>query len=164
MIKNEKMQRMVFIHIPKAAGTSLRAILFSQHEKDRIFTIYKNAAERVEEFKVLPEERRHHFTLVAGHMPFGIHEYFPESTYVTMLRRPVDRVVSHYYYALKNPDHYLHDQARKMSLKEYVSAGLSGELDNGQVRQLADRGDEHYGNCGRDMLDLAKTNLARHLR
>ena len=36
------------------------------------------------------------------------------------------------------------------------------ELDNGQVRLLAGRESVPYGQCGRDMLDLAKANVARH--
>ena len=31
-----------------------------------------------------------------------------------MLRKPVDRVASHYYHALKDPGHYLHPHARKI--------------------------------------------------
>jgi hypothetical protein len=74
----------------------------------------------------------------------------------------VDRVVSHYYYVLRNPDHYLHKRvtSEKMSLKEYALGGLTRELDNGQVRAVAG---PYYrdprGQCPRDLLELAKDNL-----
>ena len=62
-----------------------------------------------------------------------------ETTYITVLRDPVDRIASHYYYAKRYPTHYLHKEitGRNMSLQDYASARLSDELDNGQVRMLA---------------------------
>jgi hypothetical protein len=156
------MKRTILIHIPKAAGTSLRAILASQHPEGRSFLVGENAPWRREDFKGLPEGRRRRFTLLAGHIPFWFHDYFPDAVYVTMLRRPVDRVVSHYYYVLKTPEHYLYHLAREIGLAEYVGSGISGELDNGQVRQLADCEGVPFGQCDRDMLERAKANLARH--
>lgn len=35
--------------------------------------------------------------VIGGHMPYGAHEFLGPCEYVTILRHPVDRVVSHYY-------------------------------------------------------------------
>jgi len=44
----------------------------------------------------------------------------------------VDRIVSHYYFAKRMPNHYLHSKivGSRISLEEYTAANLSGELCN----------------------------------
>ncbi len=38
--------------------------------------------------------------LLGGHLPFGIYQYLPsDSRYITFLRDPVERTLSHYYRA-----------------------------------------------------------------
>ena len=81
--------------------------------------------------------------------------------------------MSHYYYVLQEPRHYLHGDIAggRMSLAEYVASGITTEVDNGQTRLLA--GEElsqqphgesatPFGRCDRGMLDLAKARLAHN--
>jgi hypothetical protein len=82
-----------------------------------------------------------------------------------MLRDPVDRLVSHYYYVLRDSTHYLHQRvtSEKMSLRDYVAAGMTKELDNGQVRFLSGAFyRDPFGQCSRDLLEYAKENLRNH--
>lgn len=62
-----------------------------------------------------------------GHFVFGLHNQFLRpSTYITMLRNPVERVISEYYFILREPQHapYIASQiaANNMSLEDYVSS------------------------------------------
>ncbi|MDT8445012.1 MAG: sulfotransferase family 2 domain-containing protein [Desulfuromonadales bacterium] len=56
----------------------------------------------------------------------------PESLKVTVLREPIDRIVSHYFFAQRDRNHYLYPKIheQKLSLAKYVSSGISGELQN----------------------------------
>ncbi len=100
----------------------------------------KNIIESVTELIRMPQNERDKIDLFSGHMPFGLHKYFNrDCNYITILRNPVDRVISHYYYVLRTPHHYLYDEVTSsgMSLKDYVSSKISTELHNGQVRLLS---------------------------
>lgn len=154
---------LIFLHIPKAAGSTLHPVLERHTSKRAYRTI--SLPEQLEAFKQLPEAERRRIRLLKGHMPFGMHEYLNgRSRYVTLLRHPAERVVSHYYYVKRRPGHYLHHHiAAGMSLAEFASAGLSGEMDNGQVRLLSGHDqDIPCGQCTRDLLDTAKSNIEQH--
>lgn len=154
---------LIFLHIPKAAGSTLHPVLERHYSKRSYRTI--TVPEQLEAFKQSPEAERHRIRLLKGHMPFGMHSYLEgRSRYVTLLRHPAERVVSHYYYVKRRPGHYLHHHiAAGMGLAEFASAGLSGEMDNGQVRLLSGHDqDIPCGQCTRDLLDTAQRNIENH--
>ncbi|MEP7358836.1 MAG: sulfotransferase family 2 domain-containing protein, partial [Anaerolineales bacterium] len=130
-----------FLHVPKAGGTTFHQIIARQFPAGAAYNLYAySTAKAVTAYKQLPLEQRRAYRLVKGHMPFGLHEFAGRpSTYITILRRPVERVVSYYYYVLASPEHYLHAQVTKkrISLADFAASPLSIELDNGQTRQLA---------------------------
>lgn len=159
-------QTVIFLHIPKAAGSTLNTIIERQYRSNTIFTI-KDLRISINKLKKLPESKKEKFKVLRGHMGFGLDTFLPQpSTYVTLLRDPVERIISHYYFVLRSPKHYLYKTVRTsgMSLKDYASVGVSLELDNGQMRLIAgNRGEENqgigFGHCTIEMLERAKRNL-----
>ena len=154
---------LIFLHIPKAAGSTLHPVL-ERHTRKRSYRTI-TLPEQLEAFKCLPAHERHRIRLLKGHMPFGMHAFLKGgSRYITLLRHPAERVVSHYYYVKRQPGHYLHPHlARGMSLADFASAGLSGELDNGQVRLLSGHDqDIPCGACTPDLLEIAKRHIEQH--
>src|SRR5262249_19033084 len=95
----------IFIHIPKAAGTSLRRVLEEAIPGDLGQNIYPEAEGiSVEEFAALSPAERDHLRFVMGHFSYGIHEGLTQPwRYVTMLRDPVDRYISSYHHAVRFP-------------------------------------------------------------
>jgi hypothetical protein len=156
-----------FIHIPKTAGTTLGGILVQHYGRDRVFACHPDRAivgYTAEDFLSFPAEKRNNFQLVRGHFGYGLHEDYQEPyKYITILRDPVDRVISHYYYVLKRTDHYLHKKvtSENISLKDYVTSGLTGEMDNGQLRMLTGPTGYYarFGTCTPELLELAKEHL-----
>lgn len=155
-----------FLHIPKTAGRTLEAILGRFYAADVTFDAYGDTSQAVDRLRSLPAQARRRLRLIKGHYAFGLHKCLPQSaTYITFLRDPIERVISHYYYVLRDRTHPLHTKvkARGMNLQEYVAGGHSLELDNGQVRLLSGQERQHaFGCCSPRLLDLAKQNIERH--
>lgn len=156
-------QIVIFLHVPKAAGTTLYWVIERQYDPTVIYH-FRWSHLPVDEFKKIPEAQREALRVLKGHMVFGLHEVVAgPSTYVTILRDPVDRVISHYYHVLQNPTHPLHSDVQRMSLKDYVCSGETTEINNGQTRRLSGVGATvGFGQCSAGMLKVAKQNLQEH--
>lgn len=153
----------IFLHIPKAAGTTLHRILERHYPASTMFSIGPDAHASIREFKELPEAQRQAIRLFRGHMPYGLHTYLPQaSTYFTVLRDPVERVISYYHYILRTPTHYLYDivVGQKMSLKALLESGLPIMMNDTQVRLISGVwADVGFGECTADILETARQNL-----
>jgi len=159
----------IFLHIPKCAGTSLTEEVLKREfrEKERIIFYEHGTEALVERLRGMSRRQQKKIRCLAGHFAFGVHRYYQAgpATYITLLRHPVDRVVSHYFQVLRSESHYLHGTvtARRLGLREYQESRLSIELDNGQTRLLAGIGwGADFGKCPDTMLAQAKENLDRH--
>ena len=154
-------EALIFLHIPKTAGTTLNRIIERQYSPFAIFTInpYRITAS-VERLKRLPEGRRRRLRLVRGHLFYGVHEFLPQgATYVTMLREPVARVLSAYYFILRRPLHPLHRKLKRERLGVEDCLRLFPHRQNLQCRLLAGAEDPATGD--ERLLDIAKENLAK---
>ena len=104
-----------------------------------------------------------------GHFSFGlnVHQSLAQpTTYFTMLRNPVDRVISTYFYIIRKPDHTHHKTTHDLSLFDFVKNGVSPVgIDNGMTRLLCgieDISSIPFGCCTGEMLQTAKKNLAQY--
>jgi hypothetical protein len=151
----------IYVHIPKTAGTTFYSILKRNFERARIFLCH--VTQGPDQLKSMPAEQRDRLQLIRGHFPHGIHRCLSQPVeYITILRDPIERTISHYYYVLREPTHHLHKRvvSEKIGLKEYVLGCRNKELDNGQTRLIA--GDSFqipFGECRSDLLEQAKHNL-----
>lgn len=130
---------LIYLHIPKCAGTSIMPLLRDNYG-DGFHRVRNGGGWR--RFHELPEDRRASITCLTGHLPWGLHECLPQPhRYAVMLRDPVDRVTSLYWFCRRFSRHRFHAQARRHSLAQFATSGLFSDLDNGMTRWLAGRGD-----------------------
>jgi hypothetical protein len=154
-------EALIFLHIPKTAGTTLNRMIERQYSPFAIFTIdphrIRATAERL---KRLPEERRRRLRVVRGHLPYGIHEFLPQgATYITLLREPVARVLSAYYFVLRRPLNPLHRKLKRERLRIEDCLRLFPDRQNLQCRFIA--GVEDTAINDERLLDIAKENLSK---
>jgi Sulfotransferase family len=90
---------LAFVHIPKTAGATVLTMLAAAYSKDGVRDAgnYFRSPERTIAKFAMPRKMRGE--VLAGHVPYAVfRERLPADTrYMTFLREPVDRVLSHYY-------------------------------------------------------------------
>ncbi len=168
----------IFLHIGKTAGTSLRRILRRQFPPSEVLVIRKkilrslfpytgrpNREQTLDYFANLPDEERERPSLIIAHTIYGLHRFVSRpSNYITLLRDPVALTISQYNYVARTPSHPLHARAasKNVTLDDYVRSGTTLEADNSQTRALSGDIVTPFGGCTEEMLETAKANIERH--
>ncbi len=132
-------KHIIFLHIPKTGGTTLRDIFHRQYKKDESI-LTKRLIESENIIKGLKDEEKNRILMIQGHMKFGLHGYFNNQfKYFTMMREPVKRVLSQYTYllSLKNNPHNQSTDSGEMTIREYYDSGVSPQLTNGQTQLIS---------------------------
>jgi len=99
-IKNSIFQETIYIffHIPKCAGSTFKKALYENLKENEFLTIYKPNFY----LNSLSEFEKEKIKIILGHnIYYGIHKFFRQRPrYITFIRNPIDRIVSHYNYAV----------------------------------------------------------------
>ncbi len=106
------------------------------------------------------------YAAIVGHLPFSffVNLALPAtSMHITVLREPVARLISYYYYIRSSKTHYLHDwvMGEDVSPQAFFESKPTMEIDNLHLRFLCstDCSNVPIGGCTREMLEEAKENL-----
>jgi len=172
---NERQNRTIlFVHIPKTAGTTLRVLFTQQYAQQPWFVIHHDIPRDKAILAKTPVRERASYRMIFGHMCWGWHQYIPEGrayAYTTMLRDPIERTLSLYSHC-RVSQHYLGAALRGHDVEWFLTSGVTGRADNAMVRQLCGR-DEFskqeawndtlvpFGQVTRADLEAAKENLRR---
>jgi hypothetical protein len=122
--------------------------------------------QRLAHLKSRPERDRRRVRFFQAHMGYGVHTFLPQpAAYVTILREPVSRVISHHAHA-QATGRLPADLGLEACIQSRIRAGVRN-VDNLQLRALAGEDGEiaaaPFGGCTREMLDLAKERIDRDL-
>lgn len=147
----------LFLHIPKTAGKTLGEILKKKYPSQvaRYDGIPRQGWQKRSVRREIKQFSKEKKRCIYGHYNFGLnihHHLNRPFCYITMLRNPVDRVISLYYYIRRSPGHYLYERVRNMSLAQFASAKDIKENSNSQTILLA----------GTNNASKAKQNLATY--
>jgi len=154
----------IFVHLPKCGGTTLNRIMEWEYPPWRVFSVdpsfFRWSYRRLLRW---PARRLVRMKAFKGHMPFGLHKLLPQpSTYITVLRDPVDRAVSEYYYALSRFVHPQHRMMKKLTLDEYIRTTTYANVQTKLIAGLYTGYDFLSGDCTSETLETAKHNLSQH--
>ncbi len=153
-------QTLIFLHIPKTAGTTLRSILMRQYSDGKVCLIYDgddNPFISTEEFNAFTDDKKSSYDAIMGHLTFGLHHMLPKElkyTYAAIIRDPVKRVLSLY-------NHFINNQFKDSghSILDFI-ADRNAQFDNHQVRILSGK-HAPFGKCSEMMLNAAIKNLSK---
>jgi len=126
-------RKILFDHLPKCGGTTLSSYLAMNYPIRKSFSTGSRPAGPVDRFKAYPQKKRYGYDLIQGHLVHRLVDYVhPDCLKITVFRDPVERLISGYYYAKENPEHYLHSKILElgMSLEDYVASDLSSGYRN----------------------------------
>jgi hypothetical protein len=144
---------LLFVHVPKTAGTTLRVVIEQQYLGQGLLVIQHDIPGERARFAAMGEQEKRALRAVFGHMCWGWHEHLATGqpyAYATMLRDPVERVLSLWAHA-QLIEHYLGAAVRGMDLVKFLTSGVTQTADNATVRQLCGR-DRFQRKPGADML------------
>ena len=101
-----------FLHIPKTGGTSVRKMMMSNYA----------SICQVANIKQLKSQYDPNKRLYIGHFNFGVHEKINVKNfkYLTFLRDPIDRAISHYNYVKNRPNDPFYENSNKYDLISYI--------------------------------------------
>jgi hypothetical protein len=164
---------LIFNHIKKTAGSTLRHVLFDVYGGRRVHSLYAYSGAHFATFAehmayltetLAPAEPK--VSAIASHAGFGVHERLPQRhryRLFTMLRDPVQRTISIYHFVIQNGtyppdttlDAVLEDTERVFNTQTADLGGLMVRhtLDGEPLRR------EDYDDA---LLERAKANLLAH--
>jgi Sulfotransferase family len=169
---------LVFVHIPKTAGTTLTTVLRTNEPGTRTRhggNVFKGSGGlkqgvRFESLLNNKQGQLDRARALAGHFPLGIREYMPEdreARYFTFLREPADRTLSHYF-AIRERRGGV-EEPNKLELPPLpAEATVQDALERGYIhdnvhtRMLSGLA-EPFGEVDEEMLERAKHNLREEL-
>jgi len=168
-----KRRLVFFIHVPKSAGTTVARLL--RATEGHVLTtrnvfrggggvvLSPNYAQIIENIRAEPRARFLH-----GHTPYGIDGFVPPEwhvDYITFLRNPVDRALSHYFRQMEFAEKKKQSGSVRSDVKQIIDVpieerftSLSYVPDNLHTRMLCGL-PEPFGEVTQEMADLALENL-----
>lgn len=151
-------EAIIFLHLPKTAGTTVNRLIEWEYPLSEMYSIdpvlFRWSAAHL--YRLSPE-RLKRIRMFKGHMTYGLHEALPQpATYITVLRDPVDRVISAFYFMRSYKFHPLYWKMRRenWSLEDFVR---NSQRDNVQCKIVA--GALYEEPCTREIAETAKDNL-----
>lgn len=165
----------VFLHIPKNAGTTVNSILMSNYNHYRIYiptvigrtndnglpkTIHCTDRDIVSIRNVIAQNGKQ-LDCIGGHIPFGIHEYLNKPCkYFTFLREPLSRSFSQYNYAIgKNTPLSSILERYDFNLSRAIEQKAAYQFMNDQTRMITGSA---KADIGVDELAQAKEIIRQH--
>lgn len=152
---------LLFMHIPKTAGTSLRKIIEHQVPKEKRHFIY-NVKDK---FDFINFKNKNNLQFIFGHFNYAdrIDTYLNRDyKFVTFMRDPVEQVISHYYHFYNSPDSTNPNRANiikpehLVSLDKFINAPIANNL---QIKYISGILNNKLKIYPKKTLELAKYHI-----
>ena len=150
---------LVFTHVPKTGGTSLKQIItinYGRHYADH-HPRMQNLIEQIDAGDRDPDQ----VLAISSHVPYGIHRKIPgldgrTVLPITVVRDPLKRMISYFNFVTTFRPHRLHQETKDLDINEFFTLGLAagwGEISNSQVAVVSGRARERTAAATLEALD-----------
>ncbi|NQU34540.1 MAG: sulfotransferase family 2 domain-containing protein [Bacteroidetes bacterium] len=164
---------LLFNHIPKTGGTTLRIILNRVYGVDKVFFINsKNINESVEKFKHMGVAERNSYKVISGHGAERFADLIENPFRVSIIREPISMFISQYHYLRQSTNsNFLADVSTLKSEEDYLDYAIGMGQDNlltryfsNSMQWLANPNIQipNMEKNGKDLLGQAKENLLNY--
>lgn len=154
-------EAVIFLHLPKAAGSTLNRLIEWEYPLFQMYSIDPVLFEwSWRHLHRLSRKRLRRMRMFKGHMLFGLHTVLPQpATYITVVREPVDRVISSFYFMRSYKLHPLYWKLKRenWTLEDFARRS---PRDNVQCKIIA--GAEYRKPCTAEICERAKKNLLEY--
>lgn len=132
-------RQVLFNHIPKTGGITLRIILNRVYGEQNIFLIKStDVGSSLRQFSLLSTAERGQYKVVAGHGAEMLSPMVPNPYRVTVMREPVSLFLSQFYYLKNTRDAGFYEELKEMeSLEKYLDFAIKKGQDNLLTRYLS---------------------------
>ncbi len=163
----------LFNHIPKTGGTTLRIILNKVYGKEKVY--FPNSTDlpgSYQKFEKLSPELKNSFHVIAGHGAEYYSNFYEKPLKLTILRDPVELFFSQYYYLKASPNSIFQEEVQQLeSIEAYLDFAITHGQDNLLTRYISNSidwlitGSNQIPNMekeGAELLETAKRNLHKY--
>jgi len=132
------MEKIIFLHIPKTAGTSLRYIIEKEYPNKECLQLYNPPYWR----DTINQDDLSAAKVLYGHITFGIHKHLNiQGKYVAFVRNPIERVISFYNHNARQTEMPFYEKIKEgMSLSDMLESQVSKQTNNHMTRIIAPSG------------------------
>ena len=168
---------LIFVHIPKAGGTTLNSIIYKNIDPNEIwkYCSYEHEHEVEGIKKAIKDDK---LKSIIGHMACGFHAFTPNYKCITLLREPVPRVLSYFKHFQRTPitcrDKFVGIErtfdvieSSGWSITDLLESKVSNHVNNGYTRYFAGIGGLPLSITKKEELDkkdlmIAKQNIEKY--
>jgi hypothetical protein len=163
---------LIHLHIAKTGGTTLSSMVKHAFASDEIFETISQDGQNYGGLDLLTYASCEHMLrdcdtaclrYFTGHVPMGVDRIFGRSAkYIAVVRHPVERLLSYFYFRIQGGDPYLKD-GKPIAFEDYVESGGDIIFNNYQVRVISGSPDLDAPAGARGALIQGAAVEARHL-
>jgi hypothetical protein len=130
--------RILFVHVPKTAGMSLYFALARAVGEDSALRFPEGTKALREQYLAMSDAQVRSHRLISGHFPLNVFLQKPLDDYrlITVVRDPVDRELSAYFYIKGWDKHPRHEAMKDMDLYQYLEERERKGARNPQCRMI----------------------------
>lgn len=136
-----KPKSILFDHLPKCAGTTINSYLKKFYPYRLTYHIKSNKEEDfVQKFLELDTRKQKKYKFIYGHRANQLIPFTDDDKIVaTVMREPVDRMISNYFYVKRNVKHQFHKRVMEddIKLEDYCATEIGGKLNNWYVHHFS---------------------------